>query len=126
MRKAILTGAAGFVLALGVAGTGALAMGGMGGPSDAWGSPWALYAPQTFQAPPGWGPLERRAVSEGQSRAAPTGPASGECGGSRPGRRNSRFRGEVWLRRIVAFVTARRRSAALCNERICSGRISPC
>jgi hypothetical protein len=77
MRKAILTGAAGFVLALGVAGTGALAMGGMGGPSDAWGSPWALYAPQTFQAPPGWGPLERRAVSEGQSRAAPTDPCRG-------------------------------------------------
>src|SRR5579884_2749112 len=50
-----------------------------------------------------------RAAPRRQILAAATGPASGECGGSRPGRRNSRFRGEVWLRRIVAFVTARLR-----------------
>lgn len=68
MRKIVFTGAAGLCLALGAAG-GALAMGGMGGPSDAWGSPYALYAPQTFRPPPGWGPLEGRSAYESQAAA---------------------------------------------------------
>jgi hypothetical protein len=67
MRTILLTGV-GLFLA-GVAQDSALAMGGMGGPSDAWGSPYALYAPQTSSPPPGWGPLERRSAYEGRAVA---------------------------------------------------------
>jgi hypothetical protein len=68
MRMILLIGVAS-LLALGFAHEGALAMGGMGGPSDAWGSPYALYAPQTYTPPPGWGPLEGRSAYEGQTVA---------------------------------------------------------
>jgi hypothetical protein len=68
MRKIMLTGLAS-LFAFGVAHEGALAMGGMGGPSDAWGSPYVLIAPQTFQPPPSWGPLEGRSAYEGQATA---------------------------------------------------------
>lgn len=66
MRKIVLTGVASAFLAASAA-TGAMAMGGMGGPSDSWGSPYALYAPQTFKPPPGWGPLEGRSAYESQA-----------------------------------------------------------
>ncbi len=66
MRRIILAGADGLCLAFGAA-SGALAMGNMGGPSDAWGSPYVLYIPQTFQPPPGWGPLEGRSAYEGRA-----------------------------------------------------------
>jgi hypothetical protein len=65
MRKIMLISVASLV-AFGVAHEGALAMGGMGGPSDSWGSPYALYAPQTFEPPRSWGPLEGRSAYEGR------------------------------------------------------------
>ena len=76
MRKIILTGVAS-LFALGLADESALAMGGMGGPSDAWGSPYALYAPQTYNPPPGWGSVEGRSAYEGRA-AAPV-----DCHGDR-------------------------------------------
>ncbi|HEV3043916.1 MAG TPA: hypothetical protein VGY52_08600 [Roseiarcus sp.] len=69
MRKIVFIGAAGLVFTLGA--PGAYAMGGQGGPSDAWGSPYALYAPQTFQAPPSWIQYygaEGRAADVGENR----------------------------------------------------------
>jgi hypothetical protein len=70
MRRIVVIGAAGLVLALGA--SGAHAMGGQGGPSDAWGSPYALYAPQSFQAPASWtqyyGGAEGRAADVGENR----------------------------------------------------------
>jgi hypothetical protein len=49
MRKVVVIGAAGLVPAPGA--PGAHAMGGQGGLSVAWGSPYALYAPQSFRPP---------------------------------------------------------------------------
>jgi hypothetical protein len=69
MRKIAVIAAAGLVLALGA--PGAHAMGGQGGPSDAWGSPYALYAPQSFQPPASWIQYygaEGRAAAVGENR----------------------------------------------------------
>jgi hypothetical protein len=85
MRTILLIGVASLFLA-GVAQDSALAMGGEGGPSDAWGSPYALYAPQTYNPPPGWGPLEGRSAYEGQA-VAPI-----DCHGDRACERHMRKR----------------------------------
>jgi hypothetical protein len=70
MRKIVVIAAAGLVLALGA--LDAHAMGGEGGPSDAWGSPYALLAPQSFRPPPSWtwyyGGAEGRAAAVGENR----------------------------------------------------------
>jgi hypothetical protein len=50
MQNFVFTGLASFLIGLGLAGS-ASAMGGMGGPSDAWGSPYVLLVPQSVQAP---------------------------------------------------------------------------
>ena len=47
VRRIAASGSVGLLLAIG-AGTVAEAMGGMGGPSDAWGSQYVLIAPQSF------------------------------------------------------------------------------
>ena len=60
IRETATIGATQLLLALGTA-TSAAAMGGMGGPSDAWGSPYALIAPQSF-------PSSRSTSGEGQAR----------------------------------------------------------
>ncbi len=83
MRTILLTGVAS-LLAVGLAYESALAMGGQGGPSDAWGSPYVLIAPQTYKAPAGWGPLEGRSAYEGQN-AAPV-----DCRGDRACERRMR------------------------------------
>ena len=69
MRTILMTGVASVFLA-GLAQENALAMGGQGGPSDAWGSPYAIFAPQSYNNPPrGWGPQEGRSAYEGQAVA---------------------------------------------------------
>ena len=66
MRNIVVISMASFFLGLGVATQSALAAGGgMGGPSDAWGSPYVLIAPQAFQAAT-WGSLEGRSAYESQ------------------------------------------------------------
>jgi len=53
MRQIAIAATACFFLVLGAAGATAMGMGGEGGPSDAWGSPYALYVPQAV-TPPAW------------------------------------------------------------------------
>jgi hypothetical protein len=67
MRKIVFVGVASVFFGLSVASQDAMAMGGQGGPSDAWGSPYVLIAPQTFKPPAGWGPLEGRSAYEAQA-----------------------------------------------------------
>jgi hypothetical protein len=62
--------AAGLLLTFGFE-TVASAMGGQGGPSDRWGSPYALIAPQSF--PSDWTNQEKERMSQG-SRQPPANP----------------------------------------------------
>jgi len=68
MRQIPKVGAIGLLLVLGFE-TVAAAMGGMGGPSDAWGSPYVLIAPQSFPSPSGTG---QKSGSNPQANQAPT------------------------------------------------------
>ena len=49
MQRLVVIGLAS--LLLGFSAAGAVAAGNMGGPSDAWGSPYVLYIPQLLQQP---------------------------------------------------------------------------
>jgi hypothetical protein len=69
MRRIAFFGLVGLSLALAATTSSAAGMGGMGGPSDAWGSPYALYVPQSLN-PPRW---------EQEGRAADLTPGDAAC-----------------------------------------------
>jgi hypothetical protein len=70
MRRIAFLGLAGLSLALAASTSSAAGMGGMGGPSDAWGSPYVLYAPQSLN-PPRWAEEGRAAdVTSGDAACA--------------------------------------------------------
>ena len=74
MREIATIGATGLLLAFGFATCAAAGggMGGEGGPSDRWGTPYALIDPQHF--PSGWTDYERAQMNRATTRPRPVAP----------------------------------------------------
>jgi hypothetical protein len=70
MRQFAFSGLLGLVFWVGGVAPSLAGMGGMGGPSDNWGSPYALYVPQSLNSSR-WGEEERAAdVTSGDAACA--------------------------------------------------------